>query len=99
MQDAKQPNHRLRREREQRAWTREDMADQLFRLCKANPRGRGDINANMIGRWERGEHRPSLFWQKNLCELFGTSLELLGFMAPLAHPLTSSVAPTPVDRG
>jgi tetratricopeptide (TPR) repeat protein len=34
----------------------------------------------MIGSWERGEHLPSLFYQKKLSLLYGQSLQALGFV-------------------
>lgn len=74
------PNDRLRRHRKMRNWTQADLADELYQLCEADERDRGIINANMIGGWERGEHQPSLYWQKKLCQLFGTTPDELGFL-------------------
>jgi tetratricopeptide (TPR) repeat protein len=76
----KKPNHRLRQQRLQRSWTLEQAADELYRI--GGRRERGDINAKMIGRWERGEYPPSLFWQEKLCLLYSKSAEELGFMEP-----------------
>jgi tetratricopeptide (TPR) repeat protein/transcriptional regulator with XRE-family HTH domain len=74
----KKPNHRLRQQRLQRSWTLEQVADELYKI--AGRRERGDINAKMIGRWERGEYPPSLFWQEKLRFLYGKSAEELGLL-------------------
>ena len=74
------PNDRLRRHRKMRHWTQAGLADELYQLCEADESERGIINANMIGAWERGEHQPSLYWQKKLCQLFGTTPDELGFL-------------------
>lgn len=70
----------LRQQRVARGWTLEQLADELYKLCRDEPRRtRGDINAQMISRWEIGKHSPSLYYQKKLCEIFGRSAEELGF--------------------
>lgn len=74
------PNDHLRRYRKMRHWTQANLADELYQLCEADERERGIINANMIGAWERGRHQPSLFWQKKLCQIFGTTPDELGFL-------------------
>ncbi len=84
--DARKPNHLLRRQREQRGWTLEHVADELYKLCEPRASKRGDINANMVSRWELGKHPPSLFYQEKLCILYGKSAEELGFVEPLKAP-------------
>jgi transcriptional regulator with XRE-family HTH domain len=75
----KQPNDLLRYHRKLRHWTQKDVADELYNLCQENEeRERGIINSNMVGAWERGDHPPSLFWQKKLCQLFGKDATELG---------------------
>src|SRR5581483_7817071 len=66
------PLHELRYQRKMRHWTQADLADALYQVCSPEEveRGRRVVNANMVGAWERGEHLPSLFWQKKLCLLF-----------------------------
>lgn len=74
-------NEKLRRIRKQRSWTQNDLADELYALCRdgeRTPRG-GVVNVNMVSAWERGQHQPSSFWQKKLCELFDCTPEGLGF--------------------
>lgn len=73
-------NELLRRQRLERFWTLNDVADRLYQLCEGDGRGRGDINASMISRWEHGKHQPGLFWQKKLCQLYGKSAAELGFI-------------------
>jgi tetratricopeptide (TPR) repeat protein len=75
-----QPNQHLRQQRRVRGWTLERAADELYQLCGLKKSKRGDINAKMIGSWERGEHLPSLFYQEKLSHLYGQSLQDLGFI-------------------
>jgi DNA-binding XRE family transcriptional regulator len=76
------PLHELRYQRKMRHWTQADLADALYQICSPEEieRGRGIVNANMVGAWERGEHLPGLFWQKKLCLLFDTTPQHLGFL-------------------
>jgi tetratricopeptide (TPR) repeat protein/transcriptional regulator with XRE-family HTH domain len=93
----RKPNHRLRRERELRSWTLEQAADALYQLCAKEPRmgSRGDINASMISRWERGIHPPSQFYQRKLSLLYGKSAEELEFLDPLPDQVTEPFPPSP----
>lgn len=77
-----EPNYRLRNRRRQHGWTLEDAAHELLKLCEDRPRelARGDVNAKMLGSWERGEHQPSFYYQKRLCLLYNASIEELGFL-------------------
>jgi transcriptional regulator with XRE-family HTH domain len=80
---ANPPLTELRYCRKMRHWTQADLADRLYQLCspeEIKEQGRGVINANMVGGWERGEHLPSLFWQGKLCEVFGTTANQLGLL-------------------
>src|SRR5262249_3129815 len=52
----------------------------LYKLCNFEERDRGIINTTMVGRWERGEHTPGLFWQKKLCTLFAATPSELGLL-------------------
>src|SRR5690242_1322839 len=60
------PNRRLRTVREQRGWSQAVLAEQL---------GTTELT---VGRWERGERSPQLFYRSKLCELFGMTAEELG---------------------
>ena len=83
---ARQPNQQLRHERERRGWSLEQAAEELYRLSDWKSSKRGIINGKMISRWELGQYRPSRFWQKKLSQLYGKSLEALGFVDPLPPP-------------
>lgn len=72
-------NERLRRERELRGWSLDRAADELFQLC-GDRRRRGDINANMIHRWEMGIHLPSPYYREKLCQLYGKNAAELGLI-------------------
>jgi WD40 repeat protein/DNA-binding XRE family transcriptional regulator len=58
----------LRREREMRGWSQEKVANAI------------NINPKTVGRWERGEMRPSLECRIMLCELYKKTPAELGFM-------------------
>ncbi|HEY7417575.1 MAG TPA: NB-ARC domain-containing protein, partial [Ktedonobacteraceae bacterium] len=63
------PNRLLRRAREGRGWTQEDVARLL------------DLpDTRMMRRWEHGEHKPHLHYQQKLCQLFEKSPQELGFI-------------------
>jgi len=86
--ETRNSNRLLRHQREQRGWTQARLAEELYKRCEADsrPGARGEINAKMIGAWERGEHVPSPTYQEKLCLLFAKSAEELGFVEPLQPP-------------
>jgi tetratricopeptide (TPR) repeat protein/transcriptional regulator with XRE-family HTH domain len=73
------PNTRLRQQRLQRSWTLDRVAAELDRLCAREGHHAG-VTGNMVGKWERGLKRPSLFYREKLCALYGTTAEDLGFL-------------------
>ncbi len=91
MSKPKTPNRSLRYYREVRNWTQEQAAEALLELC--GPGRRGEINAKMISKWERGVQTPGLEYREKLCKLYGVqSPEELGVVkreeppdGPLAH--------------
>jgi len=91
--ETRDPNRLLRRQRELRGWSQARLAEELLNRCEDDPRpgARGEINAKMIGAWERGEHLPSPYYQEKLRLLFGKSAEELGFFEPLQPPEPSPV--------
>jgi tetratricopeptide (TPR) repeat protein/transcriptional regulator with XRE-family HTH domain len=95
--NTRKPNKLLRRERESRGWTLEEVADALDQLCQEQPqaRRRGMINDSMISRWERGIHPPSSFHQRKLCQLFEKSAEELGFLDPLPSQVAEPFSQPP----
>lgn len=74
-------NKRLKEAREQRGWTHKDVADML-----------NVPDTRMISRWEHGLHTPQPHYRRQLAELFGKSLEELGFLKSEAseHPRIES---------
>jgi transcriptional regulator with XRE-family HTH domain len=78
----KQPNHRLRYEREVRGWTQQYVAEQL------------GAEMNIVSRWECGERKPGPYYRQKLSALFGKSAEELGLVEQKAPPdLSSSMSP------
>lgn len=58
----------LRKEREQRGWSRAYVAEKT----ESDPR--------TVGRWERGESFPNPYYRQKLCELFGMPPKELGLL-------------------
>jgi transcriptional regulator with XRE-family HTH domain len=82
-------NLRLRRERHRHSWTQSQVADALYAHCtQAEVTTHGVVTAKMVSTWERGRHRPSLFWQRKLREVFGKTAAELGLLpeAPFTTP-------------
>lgn len=63
------PNILLKKEREQRNWTQEDLATQI---SLPDP--------HTVGRWERGVIFPSPRYRRELCRVFGKSMTELGLL-------------------
>jgi tetratricopeptide (TPR) repeat protein/transcriptional regulator with XRE-family HTH domain len=76
----KQPNARLRYERETRGWTQQYVAEQL------------EADMNIVSRWENGERKPGPYYRKKLIELFGKGAIELGLVEAQAPPVPSSDA-------
>lgn len=74
-----QPNTRLRYQRLLRGWSLRHVVDQLCQLC-AEEEDIPGITADMVSKWERGERKPSRFYQTKLCLLYNTSADQLGFL-------------------
>jgi transcriptional regulator with XRE-family HTH domain len=73
------PNARLRRQRLQRGWSLQRVADELQKLSEHEGRRVG-VTASMVGKWERGFKRPSPFYQEKLCCLYEQTAEELGLV-------------------
>lgn len=73
------PNHLLRRQRLLRGWTLDRVAKELCTLCQEEAHVPG-VNADMISKWERGERKPSRFYQAKLCQLYGATADQLGLI-------------------
>lgn len=84
----KKPNAKLQHERLCRGWSQKKVGMEI------------GTSKEMISRWETGERAPSLYYQEQLCRLFGLSAEDLGFL-DLPHEeisparLPQEVLPTP----
>ena len=74
----KQPNHRLRYERELRGWTQQYVAEHL------------GADMNIVSRWECGERNPGPYYRQKLSFLFGKSAIELGLVQAQAPPDKSS---------
>src|SRR5579859_5402091 len=70
MNGEKKPNNILRRERLLRGWSQQKVA----RLV--------ETSEDVVSRWERGERKPSPFYQEKFCVLYGKTAEELGFLEP-----------------
>jgi transcriptional regulator with XRE-family HTH domain len=69
----------LRRERELHNWSQQELVQQILKLC-ARDKEYPALTTKTIGRWERGEYRPSPYYRKHLCQLFGRNAIQLGFL-------------------
>jgi transcriptional regulator with XRE-family HTH domain len=88
----------LRRQREERGWTRSEMARQLIRAAQAkgdtSVPGADNISHN-IYRWERGVVRPAERYRLYYCGAFGIGFSQFAAQAPPAAgpgPGTSTTA-------
>lgn len=74
--------HNLKRERQLRGWSQEDVAIRI------------GSDPKTVGRWERGLTFPSPYFQQRLVDLFGKNAQALGFIAEqgenLRHDPTGS---------
>jgi tetratricopeptide (TPR) repeat protein len=66
--NSRQPNARLKRERERRGWTQNELAERL-KTTQVN-----------VSRWEQGVTTPGPYFRQQLAKLFGKSIEQLGFI-------------------
>src|SRR6266566_82248 len=92
-----QSNTLLRRQRELRNFTLQDVADKLYEMCVKEGRESG-ISADTVGRWERGISQPEAHYRAKLCELFGKSTTDLGLIEQkhLLNPLKYTLLSLPL---
>jgi transcriptional regulator with XRE-family HTH domain len=69
------PNDLLRQLRMERGWSQQRVAELLQNMG-------GVTDSKLVGKWERGKHKPSPFYQERLCKLYGFSASQLGFYPP-----------------
>lgn len=79
MDAEKKPNTILRRERQLRGWSQHRVAELV------------DTSEDVVSRWERGERKPSPFFQEKLCALYGKTAEGLGFLVHDNHDMLESL--------
>lgn len=75
MDFGKKPNNILRHERQVRGWSQQRIAEFL------------GTSEDVVSRWERGERKPSPFFQEKLCVLYGKTAVELGFIQPAVQHL------------
>jgi transcriptional regulator with XRE-family HTH domain len=68
MDGEKKRNNILRRERQLRGWSQQKVAELV------------GTSEDVVSRWERGERKPSPFFQEKFCILYGKNAEELGFI-------------------
>lgn len=70
----------LRRAREQRHWTKDDVVAALVNLGHELSEPSPLIDPNLVGKWERGDRHPGKYYAPRLCVIFDASPESLGFL-------------------
>jgi hypothetical protein len=74
------PNGRLRLCREEKGWSQERLAVELRRFAVHHEGREAGVTGNMICKWEKGDKKPSLRYQRLLRALFHRSSAELGFI-------------------
>ena len=92
------PDLRLQEHRARLDLTQEAVAEELVRLAWDHYGMRVGVNADMVGKWERGEKRPSKLYRKLLCLLYQASEEELGLRAPIRTGTAGRPPLTDVNR-
>src|SRR5829696_7793035 len=91
------PNVQLREHRLRHNLTLEEVAEALTALAWERFAVRVGVNAGMVGKWERGEKRPSRFYQRLFVLLYGVPGEQLGFRP--AGPIDQAAEDVLVEPG
>jgi len=77
---------RLRELRMAQGWTQEEVAERLVQLAWTRFHQQAAVNADMVGKWERGSKGISLRYRKLLAALFRVTIDQLGLDGPAEHP-------------
>jgi transcriptional regulator with XRE-family HTH domain len=77
---ARQPNLKLRYQRQLRGWSIDDVADELCKLAGLLDEPAPGVNGNMVSRWERGVRSPRPRYIRLLCRLFELPADQLGLV-------------------
>lgn len=86
-------NGRLKRARELRGWSQEELARRVSCLADSTGHQGVALDVSTISRWERGRNAPSPFYRQLLCTLFELNAEELGLLPaselsqPVENPL------------
>ncbi|EIV93216.1 helix-turn-helix transcriptional regulator [Frankia sp. QA3] len=96
---ARTPNARLRLSREERGWSQERLATEIRRFSVIHEGREAGVTGNMICKWEKGDKKPSLRYQRLLRALFGRSSVELGFVDDEALPSAAGSMRTGMGRG
>ncbi len=73
------PNLRLQQHRARLDLSQEEVAEELARLAWVHHEIKVGVNADMVGKWERGEKQPSKLYRDLLCQFYKTTPEGLAF--------------------
>ena len=92
------PNLRLQEHRTRLDLTQEAVAEELARLAWVHYEMRVGVNADMVGKWERGEKRPSKLYRRVFCLLFQATEEELGLRGSITTGAAGSSVLTDVNR-
>ncbi|HEY7418901.1 MAG TPA: peptidoglycan-binding protein [Ktedonobacteraceae bacterium] len=76
----------LRRAREMRNWSQEELARQVSQLAANMGHPGVVLDVSTISRWERGLNTPSPFYRHFLCSLFAMNAEELGLLSTDSAP-------------
>lgn len=92
---ARTPNVRLRTCREERGWSQERLATEIRRFSVIHEGREAGVTGNMICKWEKGDKKPSLRYQRLLRALFDRSSAELGFVDDDSNTGLAAVAGLP----
>jgi transcriptional regulator with XRE-family HTH domain len=98
-QASRTPNARLRLSREERGWSQERLATEIRRFSVIHEGREAGVTGNMICKWEKGDKKPSLRYQRLLRALFGRSSVELGFVDDEALPPGNPAMRPEMGRG
>ncbi len=71
----KTPNRKLQHERELKGWSQEKLAQEV------------GTTAKIVGRWERGESKPTPYYRQKLIQIFNKNAEELDLLIERQHIL------------
>ncbi|WP_131747108.1 helix-turn-helix transcriptional regulator [Frankia sp. Cppng1_Ct_nod] len=87
------PNTRLRTCREERGWSQERLATELRRFAVIHEGREAGVTGNMVCKWEKGDKKPSLRYQRLLRALFHRTAGELGFIDDAGGSVSATSGP------